>query len=390
MSELTPPVIKNLAKLLHPMVAENTQMLSVLLPVAAEKLAVQMKMDAPKKEKFINQATDVAHYISPFPAVITKTFFKTPEQYAKGTGLIFSLAVDAHACNGCGMCALSCSEQAIVMQPANPESDARLQATYKIWEALPDTSGAIVKQYLDNETYNPMAALFLSRHYYMAQLGSRHTGSPSEKIALHLVTAAVEATAQARMLAHTSAIEKRIQNLSDKLQNILRDALPTQNTEHLLSAVSENGTERMSLDALIGKLGSSQRFGVVDTAWIERVVYLLRDLKQLHWLLTKGPTGVGRARYSAVITGNDALTWARQFPDNPFLVPVLVFSEAIAPDFIRGIGHGQMRHIADNIKLLRRADLELQNAYLPSQHDVQIAAITWNDLTEEEKNMAPP
>lgn len=390
LTEMTPPVIKNLAKLLHPMVSENNPSLCDLLPVAAEKLAVQMKMDSSKKENLIAQATDVGQYLAPLPAVITKTFFKTPEQYAKGSGLIFSLAVDPHACNGCGICAASCSEQALSMQPVNPASEAQLQASYRIWEALPDTPGATVKQCLDNENYNPLAALFLSRHYYKTQLGSRRTDQPAEKIALHLITAAVEATAQARMLKHTSAIERRIQNLTDKLQNILRDALPTQSTEHLLAAVSEHGTERMSLDALIGKLGSTQRFGIVDTVWIERAVYLLRDLKQLYWLMTKGPTGIGRARYSAVISGNDTLAWARQFPDNPFLVPVMVFSEAIAPDFVRGIGLGQMRHIIDNIKLLRRADLELQNAYLPSQHDMQIAAITWNDLTEEEKNLTPP
>ena len=44
----------------------------------------------------------------------------------------------------------------------------------------------------------------------------------------------------------------------------------------------------------------------------------------------------------------------------------------------------------DNIKLLRRAKLEVKNQYVPGKHDKEIARLDWNNLTEEEKGLIPP
>ncbi|MEK6616402.1 MAG: hypothetical protein AABZ32_09865, partial [Bacteroidota bacterium] len=56
----------------------------------------------------------------------------------------------------------------------------------------------------------------------------------------------------------------------------------------------------------------------------------------------------------------------------------------------KGIVHGHIRQLLDNIKILRRAELEINGKYEPDINDVQIASLTWNDLTEKEKNLVPP
>jgi pyruvate-ferredoxin/flavodoxin oxidoreductase len=55
-----------------------------------------------------------------------------------------------------------------------------------------------------------------------------------------------------------------------------------------------------------------------------------------------------------------------------------------------GLFYGQIRFLLDNIKLLRRAELESKDKYDPAIHDTEIAGLSWADLTDDEKRLVPP
>ena len=82
--------------------------------------------------------------------------------------------------------------------------------------------------------------------------------------------------------------------------------------------------------------------------------------------------------------------WARQYPANNFTSPVVLHWNGSAPEQTLGLFYGQMRFLLDNIKIMRRAELESKDKYDPTIHDQEIAGLSWNDLTDDEKHLIPP
>ncbi|MFQ5335723.1 MAG: hypothetical protein ACE5DN_06580, partial [Flavobacteriales bacterium] len=71
-------------------------------------------------------------------------------------------------------------------------------------------------------------------------------------------------------------------------------------------------------------------------------------------------------------------------------VPVFLPPAGNKKAWILGLAGGHMRHMLDNFRLLRRAALEAENKYVPEQHDKEIAAMSWEGLSDEEKQAVPP
>jgi len=113
-------------------------------------------------------------------------------------------------------------------------------------------------------------------------------------------------------------------------------------------------------------------------------------LKQLDWVLAEGPSGAGRARFGMVISGSDSLSWAKEYPYNNFTSPVVVHWKGSAPEQLIGLFQGQLRYFLDNIKILRRAELEIKDKYDPPKHDKELLSLDWDDLTDDEKDLIPP
>lgn len=244
---------------------------------------------------------------------------------------------------------------------------------------------------VQDDAYDPFGAIALSRNYYMSVAGGvAASRGISEKIMTHLIASTAESFLQSETNKQLKEIERYIQGLNEKVQNKMKEALPTGNYESLLSSISATESVRVSVDALFAKLSETQRFGVIETAWMERLVLLIKDLKQLSFILSKGPSGIGRSRFGAVISTSNALVWSKESPYNAFTCPVAVYDDPGSADYVRGLCRGHIRQMIDNIKLLRRAELEMQNQYNPVVHDEKIAGINWSDLNENEKGMIPP
>lgn len=391
-SKLT-PLVRNLGKIAGKVIQEKANSIRTVadfLPEVFEKLLQQSRADEEKEKILREEFAIVTELIGDFPVSVTDPLFSQPEKQQAGGGELFSLAVDPHACTACGLCAEACADDALHMIPQTEERLMQTQATFQLWEQLPDTAGETISRLQQEPSYDPLAATLLSRNFYLSMNGgSRNDEGQSVKTLLHLVTAVTESVVQPQLNKQLKTIEKLTGDLAGNINKILTKALPSSDFDGIAAALNRSETPRLPLDELIGKFDAEEHLDLLDTGDLQRKIALYNDLQQLQQTLQSGPTGLGRARYGLVLTTKD-LPWAPSYPENAFTTPVILQTGDGSPEKIQGLLRGHIRHLLDNIRLLRRAQLEIRNKYEPDQHDETIASLSWADLDDNEKELIPP
>jgi pyruvate-ferredoxin/flavodoxin oxidoreductase len=203
------------------------------------------------------------------------------------------------------------------------------------------------------------------------------------------VTSTVEALVQPHVRQLLDEVRDLLNRLGTNVRALFGDALPVDDLETLARSIGDAGERPLRLEDLVDRLGEAGRRRAVDTRRLNRLIELMRSLRDLEWVLAEGPTGIGRARV-AMATAGDALEPSCRFPRNPFTFPVAVHWSDDGADFAAGLCRGLLRHALDNLRLVRRARLEAADRYDPRKHDEEIASLDWPELTDEEWSAVPP
>lgn len=386
------PLVKNLGKVSAQTVRQSeipVTKVADFLPFAFEKLTTQLNLSGEKLDNAQRDFANLFSVLSDFPVAVTEEFFHKNETREKGSGELFSLTIDPHACTACGLCAQICPEDALTMTTQTPELLAQTERTFGIWEQLPDTTSDTIRRQLNDGDYNPFAAVLLSRFNYLSITGGSlgESGAPAKTL-LHWLTALTESAVQPGVVEQVREVEKLIQELSENIHEKLSGALPKDDSSALWNAIGEAQGKRLPMDEIFGKLGDGQHLQLLDTALLQRKIQLVNDLKELRWLLTEGPNGMGRSRFGLAL--HDGSMAGASFPFNPFTTPVIFDKNGVTAELAEGLFRGYLRHALDNLRLLRRARLESTDKYQPDVHAPKIAALRWQDLEEGEKRLVPP
>ncbi|MCP4123188.1 MAG: hypothetical protein GY751_15650 [Bacteroidetes bacterium] len=385
------PQLKNLAKISAKFIlGEEIRSIRDFLPQAFESLITQLKTEGDKLEILQREIDAVLTEIDNLPLSVTEDFFKVPNTVEKGSGELFSLAIDPTACTGCGICADVCSENALRMEGQGPEQLESIQKVFKLWEQFPDTAGSTITRLHQDKSYSSLAAMLLSRSYYMSMNGANQSEDDAPyKTLLHIITAATESVIQPKIVQQINNIDELIDALSENIHNKLSDALPKKNLENLLGTLKQAHGKNLTLEDVVHDL-EEQNSTLLDADDLERKTELTATLKTLRWSLSDGPTGVGRSRFGMLLAGSDSLEWTRQYPANNFTGPSVIHWNGSAPERSLGLFMGQLRFMLDSFKLMRKATLESKDKYNPAIHDAEIAGLEWDQLTEVEKQSIPP
>jgi ferredoxin len=306
----------------------------------------------------------------------------------KGSGEIFTLAIDDSACTGCSVCQSVCNDDALMMTDLSPEIISAHQNTLSVWEHLPDSSSETIQRLLDAKKYNPFSAVLLNRHFNLSLNGKSNTGSDASKSIIHLVTAVAESVRQPKVKELIQQIEDLTSSISQNIHSQLQSSLPSKDFDSLAKVLAEIKEDRKPFEEVVEHLGGSEHLKLVDTKSLKRKVKLAQSLRALMWLLAEGVSGTGRGRTGFVLDGT--LPWSNSYPWNNFTAPVVIDMYGSTPELALGIAQGQLTQLLDNIKIIRRAQLESEGNYEPEIQDAQIAELSWNDLTEKEKSFVPP
>lgn len=390
LSALT-PLVKNLALRCGQAVSVGaTSSMVALLDAAFETLRVEMRLEGEKLEKARHDVDILGTVLSEVPLAFTEHLFGAAEQESPGSGYVFSLATDPTSCVGCGICAEACPEDALRMEAVTPELRQQEARVFHRWEQLPDTDLEAVQKLGAARGMDPFAVRMLQRIPHSALAG----GSALEAGTLHKTTlralcALMESERQAVVQRQIKRIRELTDQISARVHQVLSDALPKREFTQLEQALESVDSAKTPLDTLLANIGGENHLSRVDTQLLQRQTHLVKELKDLEWLLKEGPSGAGRATYGIVANIPEA-EWLGHYPWNHFTVPVLLAKSGVLDTEVLGIIQGQMRHWMDNIRLIRRGVLEASGKYQPHIDNSALAALSWNDLDADERQSFPP
>ncbi len=341
-----------------------------VLDLAYKNASKALALEPAKQTELDGEFGKVAAVLGKLPVAKTLPFFDVQERKEEGSGGLLAVTINPYACKGCNLCVDVCPDEALVTVKQDDKVIEELRETWKIWEQLPDTPDRYVQVRDLHEGIGVLHTLLLKKENYRMMVGGDGSCMGcGEKTAAHLVVSAIEASLQPHVL---SFVEK-IDDLTEKLDSKAR----------LLLA------KDVDLDGIEGSDNVGIALGDTRTR-LSHLTKLIRELKDLSWRYKSGPSGKGRAALGMTNSTGCSSVWGSTYPYNPYPFPWANHLFQDAPSLALGIFEGHMRKMADGFALVRRAELEVEDAYDSAVHDDFFVAFNYEKFTDEEFLLCPP
>ncbi|OGT89389.1 MAG: pyruvate-flavodoxin oxidoreductase [Gammaproteobacteria bacterium RIFOXYD12_FULL_61_37] len=290
----------------------------------------------------------LAESLAVYPVARTRPFFDAMEKANPGSGGLYAVTVDPWKCTGCLECIAVCGPGALVAREQDKALVDTLQARFEFLSQTPNTPSRFTEGAIrsDGETKR----LMLDRANYYAMTGGHGAcRGCGEVTAVRLVMATNRALSEKRRRDHIRELE-----------------------------------------GLIGSLGLKQAsLAETDPARSGRIGGLIATLEKRLYLFESGPTGNGPA--GAVIANSTGCSsvYASTFPFNCYNDPWVNSLFQDAQPLAKGIFEGISAQAIGEIRALRLARLELEDAYEPEKQDAALRTLSWAQFTPEEISLLP-
>ncbi len=301
-----------------------------------------------RQATLLGNFTKLVDVLATYPVAKTRPFFDAMEKSVAGTGGLFAASIDPWKCTGCLECVDVCGPKALVPHEQDAALLSTLQRRFDFMSKLPNTPARFVDDAI--EPGGEIKRLLLDRaNYYSTTGGHGGCRGCGEVTAIRLVMATNHAITDKRRHDHIAELEKLIADLGAK-------------------------------QATLGKK---------DAARNQRLGELVATLEKRLYLYESGPTGNGPA--GAVIANSTGCSsvYASTFPFNAYNDPWVNSLFQDAQPLAKGIFEGISAQMVADVRALRVARLELDDAYVPEQHEQALRMLEWKDFTTDEIALMP-
>ena len=326
-----------------------------------------------------------------FQFALSRPYFTNVEKKEAGGGGLLSITINPYTCKGCMECVEVCNDDALRAVMQTNDSIGKLKSDWDFWLDLPTTNQKYVR--VDNleEGVGALETILLDKSIYQAfASGDGACLGCSEKTAVHLFTATVEALMRPRVERHVAYLDDLIKRLEQHTQATLMKGIDVSDTSSMTQVVAGLSNTDVTLSKLANLLEGKGGGDPIDQEWLRRVSQLLAKVKQLRWRYTKGTTGTGRKSLGIINATGCTSVWGSTYPFNPYPFPWTNHLFQDSPSIAMGIFEGHMAKMAEGFRAIRQAELEVQGKYKAAEHDEFFTYFNWHQFTDEEWELCPP
>ncbi len=326
-----------------------------------------------------------------FKFALTRPYFDVHEKSQPNSGGLFSITINPTTCKGCMECVEVCNDGALKSITQTEDSIARLRNEWDFWVDLPNTPAKFNRIDSLEEKIGPLETILLNKDAYLHfASGDGACLGCSEKSVVHLFVATVESLMQPRIQKHVAHLDELISKLEKSIQFKLISTVDVSDTEMMGKIVAEMHNTDLTMSGLSKKLETAKGSEPIDQEWLRDVTQLLAKLKKLRWKYTDGTTGKGRSNMGMCNSTGCTSVWGSTWPYNPYPFPWANHLFQDSTSMAMGIFEGHMAKMAEGFRAIRKAELMLNDAYKPSEHDSFFTYFNWGQFTDEEWLLCPP
>ena len=326
-----------------------------------------------------------------FQFALTRPYFDIHEKQQPNSGGLFSITINPTTCKGCMECVEVCNDDALRVVTQTDDSITRLRKEWDLWTDLPNTPAKFNRVSDLEEKIGPLETILLNKDAYLNfASGDGACLGCSEKSVVHLFIATVESLMQPRIEKHVAHLDELISKLEKNIQLKLISTVDVSDTAIMEKILADTKNSDLTMSGISKKLESLKSTEPIDQEWLRDVTQLLAKLKKLRWTYTNGTTGKGRSNMGMCNSTGCTSVWGSTWPYNPYPFPWANHLFQDSTSMAMGIFEGHMAKMADGFKTIRKAELMLNDAYKPGEHDSFFTYFTWNQFTDEEWLLCPP
>ncbi|MFG0284099.1 MAG: transketolase C-terminal domain-containing protein, partial [Phycisphaerales bacterium JB039] len=281
------PVVGKLAQFAHKQALAAVRPPSTareLLEAPYHELVEKMAPEEARKAALDDAFRAVLDAIGMLPIVRTGALFDALEQAKAASGAFLIIGIDPDASRDPRSAAQDALGHGLRLVNRTPARLERARALWRIFEALPDTPGAIIAHAADQPSIGPMGAILLSRSCAMAlATGDDAEPGSGDRLAVRLVLAACEAEIQPRTQRFLEQIRTLRDRLGARIHETLAGSLPDADLDALAEGLRTLGRDDVDLAELGRRVAGASESRRLDGVALSRLVDAARSLADLEW-----------------------------------------------------------------------------------------------------------
>ncbi len=358
-----------------------------LLTAAFEQLVSRLGQTESETETLRAEMTALVARLKTFPIARTDTFFVAPESADKGSGLLFSINVNADSCKSCGICHAVCQDFAIEITKQTPHQLRQYRRDWLFASRLGSVARETIDRFALRDTPESLAYRLLDRDSYHSMLGgdSSFPGSGTQST-LHLMAAVADSVIRPRVESFVATLSECADALEQKIKARVRESVDVNDFEAFGQRLKSLANKTLEPETLAGIASGDV---TVDRDRLQQLNDSLLGLRDILGAYDGSATGSTRTNLLGVFSEDHSATNRGYYPYNPFSFPwINTGADTVA--VADGLFTSVTAVVISGIRALRLARLILDDVYEPAEHDDALDHLDWRDLTEEEWAICPP
>jgi pyruvate-ferredoxin/flavodoxin oxidoreductase len=380
---------RNLRSLMNE--SKETDAVGGLIEDAITRTIAQSELDAAQKERLREEFERFREELGDFKFALSRPTYTLPEKQEAGSGGLLSITVNPYTCKGCMECIAVCDDDALRSVVQTDASVKSLREEWDLWRDLPTTPERYIRVDDLEEGIGALETILLDKASYGGfTSGDGACLGCSEKTAVHLFVATIEALMRPRIEKHLERLGELIARLERHIQLKLVEEIDVGDPAKMAQIVRDIGDRDVTLAGIAERMEGLGGARPIDEEWLARTSGVLAQLKELRWKYQEGTTGRGRSRMGMLNATGCTSVWGSTYPFNPYPFPWANHLFQDSPSLAMGVFEGHMAKMAEGFRAVRRAELELSGEYRPGEHEEFLTYFDWKDFSDVEWELCPP